>query len=249
MNMKNFIFFLKKVCTWRFYLSAVGTLLIMLFSFYPYTFHIYSENISMRTALFSMYDKGPLYVLSVLLASIPGVTAWLDDRVYSSAKYMIARLGKNKYGKYRFFSNILLGSGSILIGEMLALIYCVYFFPSTDINLGFLEMTPPFEYLYEYNPIAYFLIYFLLGFVANSAWISIGLSISTFIYNRYIVSIFPFILYIFLLYISDFRLFGAAYSMGNAGYPILLKCTCLYLLFIFLSYMIFKKGVNNYDAS
>lgn len=239
-----------RACSRKVILASSITVCIMLLSGLPNTFSIYSEKLLMRSVLFSMFDKGPLYQFAILLASIPYMTSWIDDKQSGAAKIMISRSGYSCFCRNRFIANMLVGSGSVFIGEIVALLYTVYFFPTLDINLGFFEMSDPFQNIYEYTPILYYLLYYLLGFIMHSAWISLGLAFSTtFFVNKYIVLLLPFAIYNGVVYLADMKIVASAYCMGISSGTDIASSTLLYICIIIVSYFCFMRGVKRYDAS
>lgn len=157
-----------------------------------------------------------IYILIVpLLASLAFSDAYAEDFNSGLVKGILTRVEKKKYLITRYAVNFITGGIVTILpltinflGEMTA-------FPSIDNNYFYgmpLVLESSFApNIFYHHPFLYVIVRLLLLFLLGGMLASLGLSLSTIVKNRYIVLVFPYLVFIGVDVLAD--TFGGKYSI------------------------------------
>lgn len=195
---------------------------------------------------FILYTPGKhlrlIQAIFPLLAAVPFSDCYLEDINSGFIKNIITRYDKKKYLTVTFVCNFIFSG--LIISIPFIVNYMIYasfipsiqpkiFFNSTFDNRSFLP------YIYHNFPLLHVFLRILLLFVYAGVFSNIALAASIFFKNKYIVTIFPFIIYICLdIFVSiDYSplayLFNSfKYNSMYLIYPIVFTITCFFIFII-----------------
>ncbi len=166
--------------------------------FYDYSIGVYSNWI--------MYDidmyKGILYIIFPILASIGYCDAYVEDIKSGFIKNILVRYKKSRYLVVRFLVTFIIGGVLVVVPLIINLILYLTLIPAIQPNIfwgsnlvsakGFLPD------IYFNYPMLHVAVKTVIFFLYGGVFATIGLCFSTLVKNRYVVTIIPFGLYIFL---------------------------------------------------
>lgn len=180
------------------------------FAFYPMS--PYVSWMPFGTA-FSIYD---IYCMIVpLISSIAYADTYAEDHKTGMIKSILTKVQKQNYILTRFSVNFIIGGLVVILPLVINLLACMTAFPLIHNNFYFgMDMVGTQDFwpsLYYHNPLIYILIRILIVFFMGAMLASLGLALSTFVKNRYVVVLFPFLL--FMGTDAVFVSFGSQYSI------------------------------------
>lgn len=163
-----------------------------------YVFYPRSPYVSWMYFIASSYN---IYILIFpLLAALAYADAYVEDFNTGLVKSILTKVEKKKYLIVRYVVNFIVG-GLVtafpliinFLGEMAA-------FPMIENNFYFgmvlVNSSSFWPGLFYHHPLVYTLVRVLLLFMLGGMLASLGLALSTAVKNRYIVLVFPFLVFI-----------------------------------------------------
>lgn len=189
---------LKRVfISFRFYISVSLALCILLRPLFDvlqsggeYTFAYLQEF------PFGFSDFTPF---AVIFCVIPFADSFCDDYNSGYIHAITMRISPRNYAKKRFVSNALIGGFTEGVIVAITLLICLFSAntPETYESASFMQDTPwgQLNILVRFHGLLFFLMRVLLAILFGALWASVGLCISTFVPNRYITLVAPFVLY------------------------------------------------------
>ena len=169
----------------------------------------YSEGTDIPGAnpfLCSAYDAviwaqaGPVVLLVPLLAVLPFADSYALDRTQGYLRHVLVHSSYRRYFFAKFVANLLAGGLAVALPLLLLfactnLIYLWGLLPIDQARIGGAYLHGPLGSLYRIAPDLYILFRVGVGFIFGATYATLGLAISSFVNNRYIVLATPFLLY------------------------------------------------------
>lgn len=180
-------------------------------------------------AYFNAYDAWrsamPVFVLfAPLAATIPYADSYLRDRDQGFARYILLRMTHRRYLISKFVINGLVGGLAVALPMIVFFGFTLAVYPRT---LPPLSGTPYSEEwmrspgflgtIYVSHANIYILARIILGFLLGFISASLGMAVSPFARNRYVVLVFPFIfseVYSFIFAIVGFPAWWFGYALA-----------------------------------
>lgn len=194
-----------------FLLAVVVGLCLVIFGLADYTspfdiFLIRELDPWYKAVEFNTYDatlwvmSQPYSIFAPLLAVLPFAASFAEDTQTSYVSHILVRTSLKKYFATKVLANMIAGGLALTIPVMFAFLFSFVFYyhglpvRPQDIRISY---TPggPFDTLYRSAPLLYVLTLFLRAFVFGAAYASIGLLVSLFVKNRFVVLATPLVLY------------------------------------------------------
>ena len=260
--MKYFLHELIRAIRSRFFwvslLLSLGFLFLGLVSFYPldptpppgWHFAFYNAYDAWKTALRS----GAFVLFAPLAATLPYAATFAQERSQKFSRYVLTRTKHRKYLAVKVINNGLVGG--LVVSLPMAIFFAYTFFKYPQVlpplsstvyseewmrTPGFLsEIFVPFPNYYIFIRIA-------LGFLFGCVHALLGMSISAFTNNRYIILTFPFISFIIFGFFVNFLgmpKYWTAYALQTDGIststPITIFLPLLIILFLSLFFLLLK---------
>jgi len=182
-----------------FYISILLIVVVMLFT-------LFTENIQSRMEfidyngvcyeVFLLFYFGILPKLVVLISTLPVVTSFCTDWNTQYIRLVASRTGVSKYARHKVYSCI---TGTFFTSFVALLIFTLIlltFMPiTTESGTENVGRMYPFGGLVEQHPYLFQLIRIICFSSFCSVWGALGLALSAYIPNRYIVYASPFVIY------------------------------------------------------
>jgi hypothetical protein len=143
------------------------------------------------------YSGGTASILSVLfpiLVSIPFASSYIDDSKTGYLKYILTKTKLINYIKIRLLANGLIG-GFVLSFCLSISFFLFVILKGTKSSVIHAQINI-LKDIFETNPFLYIFLLILNSFVCGMVFATFALGISTFLKNKYLTVIFPFIFYI-----------------------------------------------------
>lgn len=133
-------------------------------------------------------------------ATIPYADSYWIDRHSGFTKIVYTKSRKFEYLISKYIVNFIVG-GLVVIIPLVFNLYILFMImpaikPSVFSNFELAKSM--FSYLYYFNPYLYLLAYLFMSFIFGGVYASIGLSVSTFCKNKFLVTAIPTIMYILM---------------------------------------------------
>lgn len=145
---------------------------------------------------------GVFGLIAPLMAALPFSDSYLIDKTSGFLRSLLSRMSYKKYLLTKYFSTALSGGFALALPMVVFFIFTNVAFQrglNTNIYEQRVITTPealgPFGVLYQHNPDLYILLLIGLGFVFGAVYAIMGLALSVFVNNRYVVLATPFVLY------------------------------------------------------
>lgn len=242
-------------------LISLLLLFIGLASFYPLDptpppglhFAFYNAYDAWKTALRS----GAFVLFAPLAAALPYADTYAQERSQKFSRYVLTRTKHKKYLAIKVIVNVLVGG--LVVALPMAIFFAFTFFRYPQVlpplsgtvysedwmrTPGFLsEIFVPF-------PNRYIFIRITLGFLFGCVYSLLGMSISAFTNNRYIILTFPFISFLILGFFMNFLgipKYWTAYVLQTDGIStstpitIFLPLLSIFTLSLFILFLKVKK--------
>lgn len=153
-------------------------------------------------------QRGIIGLLGPILAVLPFSDSYLNDRTSGFLRNILSRSSYKEYLFAKYCSTGLSGGFAIAIPMTIFFLVMNIVFPR-GINTNPYELriisTPealgPFGYFYQNNPDLYIFLLIGLGCIFGMVYAILGLSLSMFIENRYVVLATPFVLFMITHYL------------------------------------------------
>lgn len=148
-----------------------------------------------------------LPLLAPLIAVLPFGDSFITDRSSGYISFILSRTAFRKYITSKFFANLFAGGISLSIPFLIMYGIINIFYARglppvpppgkawVNVRIPYVNLPGPMGHFYRVNPDLY--IFFLVGlsFTFGATYASLGLALSLFFHNRYIVLATPFIIY------------------------------------------------------
>lgn len=182
------------------------TLITLLIGFYGTSFYDFTIDIDECKKFYDSADiflltrdSGPnsfLGVIAPLLAVLPFSNSYLQDKDSGFLKFIYTRMDRKRYILNRILVNAI-SSGVIIVSSLLTIliIICLFLGVSTNPN-SFFDGSGTYLFLYLKSKWLYVIFIFILSFLFNAIFATLGLGLSPFINNKYLSFICPFAIYI-----------------------------------------------------
>ncbi len=157
--------------------------------------------------LFKYSGEGSTFnMLMVMVCVLPYSTSFCSDWNSQNIRSCVIRTGCVKYCLSKVISCALSSGCAMMLGMVLFLISLLPRLPLVSVRATnyeyFATRTLAGEFLLQNQYIKYFLVYILLGFLTGALWSIVGLFISAYVPNKFVIICGPFIIYYFLNLIS-----------------------------------------------
>lgn len=202
----------KIICNKNLYIALVIGLfscLSGLFSYYDTASYAYAngrpERISAYNAWLDCLSIGSsVYRLLLPLLITPFLDSYYIERKSGYQNLVLTRSSRIKYFLTKWFAGVLSVVGIVIIILGIALLACVILFPlnSPLAETSYLHKNFGLYYFLE-NPIGYIVLLIFSNIFFAICYYTIGFSSSNFVYNRSILLLVPFLLYIIQLVVSQ----------------------------------------------
>ncbi|SFU87212.1 hypothetical protein SAMN04487886_12472 [Clostridium sp. DSM 8431] len=181
------------------------TLVTLLIGFYGTSFYDFSIELDKCKKFYDSADiflltrdsgsKSFLGVIAPLLAVLPFSNSYLHDKDSGFLKFIYIRMDKKRYILNRILVNAI-ASGVIIVSSLLTIliIICLFLGISTNPN-SFFDKAGTYMFLYVKSKWLYVIFIFILSFLFNAIFATLGLGLSPFINNKYLSFICPFAIY------------------------------------------------------
>ncbi len=149
-------------------------------------------------------QKGPNGVIALLvplLAVLPFADSYALDRTQGYLRHVLVRSSYRRYFFAKFVANLLAGGLAVALPLLLLFGYTNLVYPRGLLPIEESRVTiggypyGPLGSLYRIAPDLYILFRVGVGFIFGATYATLGLDISSFVNNRYIVLATPFLLY------------------------------------------------------
>lgn len=141
-------------------------------------------------------------IIFPLLASVAYGDAYVEDMKSGFIKNILVRYSKKKYLLIRFIITFLVGGLVVSIPLLFNFVLYACFIPIIEPNIFFGSYSIPINgflpELFYSHPFLHVALKIFICFIYGGIFAVISLFFSLFIFNRYIVVIIPFIIYLFL---------------------------------------------------
>lgn len=187
-----------------------------------------------------------------ILVTIPYADSYWIDKHSGFAKIIYTKSRKIEYVISKYITNFIVG-GLVIIIPLIFNLYILFMMmpaikPSIFSNFELAKNM--FSNLYYFHPYMYLLIYLFMSFVFGGVYASIGLAVSTFCKNKFLVTAIPTIMYILMFafeLVGFNQLVPAKFLMASQieiGINIISICIVFIILFVgsIVTYII---GVKN----
>lgn len=138
------------------------------------------------------------YLLLPVIAVLPYADSYFSDKKTGCIKNVLIRASKKDYFICRYISVFLSGGCAFSLPLLINFLAASLFLPSMtpDPYYSSIGENSMWNDIYYTNPILYTLLFILLAFLFSGVFATVSLSISDFSEHRFIVLIFPFLLYL-----------------------------------------------------
>lgn len=179
-------------------LSFILAIICIFSGCWQYLSFIDSDN-NFLNAFMAAHSSGTMSIISLvfpIIVSLPFAASYVIDLKSGFAHYIHIRIGRVKYCFIRLFVNGIV-SGAILSVSFLILFFTLLIIYGPNIKGDFLHETVIFKGIHDNFPITYISILILNTFICGVVFSTLGLGISTFIKNKYLAVVIPFLCYLF----------------------------------------------------
>lgn len=215
---------------------------------------IYKQN-SYVNAFFSSLTNGTSSIMALvfpIIACIPYAASYAEEKVSGYLNYVIIKVNKKKYIRTKILSCALSGGLAVGVPALVFLIACIWCkgtqLSSTQSEYYYITHAVG---LFDRSPIFYCLLYVLNFFLCGAIFALIGLAVSVYINNKYLIHIIPFAIYILLAMLManininlnpvtlyDINSYSESSLVFNSIYKIVIMIVPMY---------IFAHGVKIYE--
>lgn len=165
----------------------------MLMELSPYVHWIY---------LYPTASENIYKLIFPLLAAIAYADSYAEDFNTGFIKNILTKVKKKKYLRIRYIVNFCLGGFIVILPLMLNFLCTMAVYPLIEPNFYYgsnLVIESSFlPDLYYQHPFLYILLRIFILFFVGGMFASLGLAVSVFIKNRYVIVIFPFLIFMVL---------------------------------------------------
>ncbi|MCI4252652.1 hypothetical protein MRP26_27460 [Bacillus sp. CCB-MMP212] len=179
-------------------LSFILAILCIFAGCWQYLYFIDPDN-NFLNALLAAHSSGTMSIISLvfpIIVSLPFAASYVIDLQSGVAHYIHIRIGRVKYCFIRLFVNGIV-SGAVLSVSFLILFFTLLIVYGPNVNGVFSHETVIFKEIHDKSPIVYTAILILNTFICGIVFSTLGLGISTFIKNKYLAVLTPFLCYLF----------------------------------------------------
>ncbi len=168
------------------------------------------------------------YLIAPLLATLPFADSYYTDRKSGYIKNLCTRVPKRRYFLSKFAATFLCGGLAVVLPLMVNLALTAVCLPShlPQIVTGMysIDATAVLADLFVTHPYGYIFLYLIFNFAFFGFLAALALDISFFVENRFVVSLTPFLIYLFLFSVMNLTGWQQVNPMiifnpVQAGYP------------------------------
>jgi len=157
---------------------------------------------------FIQSTTGLFFMLVPILAVIPYGWSYFSEKKSGYIKNITTRVSREKYFISKYIATFLSGGLVVVIPLVLNFIICACVMAAytPDVNeviyFGIYEESLWSEVFYN-SPLLYRLLYIMLNFVFSGLWATMVFAVSFFVKNRFALMIGPYLLLIFVKFLSE----------------------------------------------
>src|SRR5450830_1714445 len=154
-------------------------------------------------------------IFAPLIAALPFAASFITDRTSGYITFILSRTSFRRYRTSKYVANLLAGGVSTSLPLLVGYGIINIFYPRgfqpipalgeawDNVRIPWVNANGTFGYLYRTKPDLY--IFFLIGlaFLWGAAWATTGLSLSSFIHNKYRALVAPFLLYVVVDFVTQ----------------------------------------------
>lgn len=172
--------------------------------------------------LFARFDL--IMLIAPLLSAFPFADSFSVERSNGYRSLVLLRTKNVRYVTSKFIANALAGGLVLFSPHVLIYILSDLIYPNelpTYLGQQRLIITGPFSEIYPIDPALYVWIIMILSFLFGAIYSSLGMAISMFIENRYVIIATPFLIYLMGTFIlANLRLEFLLPSVTFAPYQV-----------------------------
>lgn len=200
---------------------------------------------------FSIYSL-LLFMILPILASIPYSDSYWIDKNSGFLKNIYTRAKKTDYILSKYITNFIVGGVSITLPLIVSLYLLFMSLPAINPSIFFQGDLGRnmFSSLFYLHPYMYILVYLFMSFMFGGVFASIGLAVSTYCKNKFLVVAIPTILYISMsiLEIAGFPQLVPSKFL-SAGQPVqninIISIIMIFMILFICSLVLYIIGVNS----
>lgn len=209
----------------------------------PFTKWFANDSISIYSQIFLMQLP--------IVASIPYADSYWMDKNSGFVKGIYTRVKKTDYLISKYITNFIIG-GSVIAIPLIFNIYILFMkLPALKPSIFYPFDVPKemFANLYYIHPYVYVLAYLFMNFMFGGLYASIGLSISSFCKNKFLVVAIPFLAYIsmFIIEIAGFPQL-VPMKFLDSGQPVsgitIIPIVIIFITLFICSLLVYSLGVK-----
>ncbi len=187
----------------------IGVAFVACHSAVVWKYHLANRNIGDLPIPFSCYmffwghdlysSIGDIFFqLMPLIAAIPYTNSYYNDLSSGYAKEIVTRTDKKKYLIAKFTAIFVSGGMVFVIPQILDMMMCSALLPAYPPNpaIGMFAF-PRLAFCYSY-PLLYLGGFLLIDFIIGGIYATSGLLVTELIENKYLITIFPYVLFLML---------------------------------------------------
>lgn len=192
-----------------------------------------------------------LVILYPIISCVPYSTAYADECKSGYINYVFMRVSKRKYIIAKILSCSISGCVSIGIPVLVWLILCLISKGGNLSEYSIDTWVTHGKQIFTRSPLFYCILYAINAAICGGIFAIIGLAISRFTKNKYLIHILPFVLYIFCamffanicINLNPILLFDINTHAHSSIYiTILVK-----IILILVTTTVFSRGVHDYE--
>lgn len=198
------------------------------------------------------------YILPVF-AVLPFATSFCDERNGQAAAYIASREGMRRYSAVKYVVNAIIGGLAVAFGTVLLILLLRTGLPMTSSDFRTSGVADVFHsWIAIHHPLQYCLTEAALGFMRGMIWASAALTVSLYITDKFVITMFPFLgSYVItrvsqlLMIDNNFRfdmiLIGRT-VIRNSGYTVMVAAVISGILVLIIGCIFSKKmmkGLKN----
>lgn len=203
---------------------------------------------------FNAFSFGGFYSVFAItmLAGIPYAFRFCEEYNSNILRTLVSKTNTKTYCMAKSIITAVSGGMSLAMGGIVFMCGASFFTELVNKNkLSEYRGLPYYKYIQEGNGIKYFLAAIFLLYLAGMLWSSIALLVSSYIHNRYVVFVTPFIFAFFLtrlnvlLKLPDYMcinlLLQGRSIIGTEKKTLFITAILIILLVVLINYMFYKK--------
>lgn len=200
---------LKLKITWLCLILGIASGLVGLISYYSDAYFIIASGQGQAISAFQAWlyclslSSETIYKIIAPLLIVAGLDSVFVERKSGYTNFILSRVDKRNYIVGKWMAGVTVAVVTLLLVILSWLIVCLVLFPANmPVDRYTYIHETQFKNLFVTSPLAYIVMVLILNTIFAIVFYSIGFSIALTAKSRYIVSISPFIIYLFLVMLA-----------------------------------------------